>query len=277
MKISCLVENTTSRQDLEPRHGLSVLVETRETCLLFDLGPDGTFEKNARAMGIDLSQIRLAVISHGHRDHGGGLDVFKKICPAGQIFMTRKATGRFFVHAPGQPPRDISPDKEQLADPQCRFIEEDTRISDTLSLFTGFEKTFFVPRGNNTLFREGKDGKLMPDDFDHELALLVHEDEKRVLFTGCSHSGISNMVSTVLHRTGLDHIDLVVGGCHLFNPTTGETEPCRHLDSLARELAALGSTRFYTGHCTGAKAFAYLKKSLGRRLIPLSTGTRIVI
>ncbi|MDQ2728357.1 MAG: MBL fold metallo-hydrolase [Actinomycetota bacterium] len=59
-------------------HGFSALVSVRRgtttTTLLFDTGlyPDAMVINTDR-FGVDLSQIRAVVLSHGHFDHAGGL------------------------------------------------------------------------------------------------------------------------------------------------------------------------------------------------------------
>ena len=275
MKITCLVENTTASEDVIPRHGLSLLIETRDHTLLFDTGPDRTFADNARHLGIDLKRVDTAVISHGHYDHGGGLPLFQKINPGARVFMTQGAMGRFFVLSSGTAPKDIGLNHGAIDTRRCTFISEDTPVSDALHLFTGFTRNGVIPAGNAVLYRETPESMKIPDDFTHELALLVREGSTTLLLTGCSHSGLGNMLATVLERTGLTHVDHVVGGFHLYNPSARQTEPRKRLDRFAGELLKHPRTRFHTGHCTGPDAPAHLKKILGDRLTTFSTGSRI--
>ena len=76
MKITCLLENTASRSDVTPEHGLSLWIETKRHRILFDTGQTDLFAKNADVLQIDLSKADFAVLSHGHYDHGGGLFTF---------------------------------------------------------------------------------------------------------------------------------------------------------------------------------------------------------
>ena len=73
MKITALLENTTKRPDMSTEHGLSLYIETAGHKILFDMGQTELFSENAAALGIDLEAVDLAVLSHGHYDHGGGL------------------------------------------------------------------------------------------------------------------------------------------------------------------------------------------------------------
>ncbi len=277
MKITCLLENTTSRDTLTPKHGLSLFIETLNHNLLFDMGPDGTFLDNARSLDIDPAKADIAVISHGHWDHGGGIPWFQKINKTAPIFMTQKAMGKFHVRVPGTASRYIGLDHGAITPAQCRFITTDLRLSDSLQIFTGFSAPGFIPRGNDVLYTETDDGKKENDGFCHELALLIRENGKRVLITGCSHSGIGNMLTTVLNRTGLEKIDMVIGGFHLYNPATRQTESNSRLDLLAQELSSHPDTRFCTGHCTGPDAPAYLNRVMPNPLVTLSTGNQFQI
>lgn len=57
---------------LQGEHGLSLLVEAGEHKVLFDTGASDLFLRNARLLGLDLSDVEYVVLSHGHRDHTGG-------------------------------------------------------------------------------------------------------------------------------------------------------------------------------------------------------------
>ena len=76
MIVKVLSENTTSSEKFESEHGLSLYIETGTHKVLFDTGSSDLFAKNAEKMGVDIASVDLAVISHGHYDHGGGLKTF---------------------------------------------------------------------------------------------------------------------------------------------------------------------------------------------------------
>ena len=79
MKLWTLVENTSCNENLKNEHGLSFYIETQNHKILFDFGQSDIFLENANKMGIDLSKVDIAILSHGHYDHGGGLKTFMKI------------------------------------------------------------------------------------------------------------------------------------------------------------------------------------------------------
>ena len=72
IQITALVENTSADPRLGAEHGLSLYIETGAHHILFDMGQTALYAANARALGVDLAGVDLAVLSHGHYDHGGG-------------------------------------------------------------------------------------------------------------------------------------------------------------------------------------------------------------
>ena len=79
MKITALTENTSVNENIGAEHGLSLYIETDGHKILFDMGQTDMFERNAKTLCIDLSEVDIAVLSHGHYDHGGGLARFLEI------------------------------------------------------------------------------------------------------------------------------------------------------------------------------------------------------
>ena len=79
MQITALVENTSQDKKFGTEHGLSLYIEAGFQKILFDMGQSGLFADNAKVLGISLSDVTIAVLSHGHYDHGGGLAKFLEI------------------------------------------------------------------------------------------------------------------------------------------------------------------------------------------------------
>ncbi|MCG8618166.1 MAG: MBL fold metallo-hydrolase [Desulfobacterales bacterium] len=281
MHITCLVENALegprmkALPGLEARHGFSLLIETGGNTLLFDMGPDHTLIGNAEALGIDLTKVDMAILSHGHIDHGGGIASFQVVNSNADIYISPDALSPSAVKMFGFTAKSIGVENVGIDTSRLRPVTADTKISDHLELFCHFESDGFIPKSNRSLFRMKDGDNLEKDDFSHEIALLAREDGKTVLFTGCSHSGIGNMIQTVLNRTGLSHIDYVIGGFHLCNPITGLSESQTRLDTLVAELERFDRTHFYSGHCTGLNAYVYLKNILGDRISRVRTGMQL--
>ena len=278
MEITCLLENNTTDPQLAPAHGLSFFIRTRTRSILFDMGQDSKFADNAKHLGVDLTKTDLAVLSHGHYDHGGGLPHFQTINSTAETIKIRKAIeGSYYAQYLNYNPKYIGLDTDAIDQSRCRFIEADLALSEDLTVITDFSKNGFIPQGNSGLLRQQEDGLLIEDEFAHELALLIDEDGTSVLFTGCAHSGMGNMIDTVLTRTDRDHIDHVIGGFHLYNRVTRVTEPDSRLDILVNELSSYGDTTYYTGHCTGPDAPGYMSKKMKHPIHVFATGTRLEI
>ena len=87
MKIWTLMENSACQGDLAAEHGLSLYVETNGKKILFDAGQSAAFADNAEKLGVDLAQVDLVVLSHGHYDHSGGLRRFLEINDHAEIYV----------------------------------------------------------------------------------------------------------------------------------------------------------------------------------------------
>lgn len=255
MNVWVLTENTACREDLTPEHGLSLYIETGDQRILFDAGQSSAFWENGEKMGIDLSRVTMAVLSHGHYDHGGGLRRFLEGNRDAKIYVNQFA---FQPHYHG-PDRYIGLDPDLKHHPQVVLTQGTETLAPGIRLCTCAPAVCPIdPAGLEVL----EEGRLRPEDFRHEQYLLVEEGEKTILFSGCSHRGIRNIAAAF-------QPEVLIGGFHLMK--------CRKeqvLEATARELLTY-KTQYYTGHCTGAAQFGILKQIMGPRLEAISAGTRI--
>ena len=125
MKITALIENTSAR-GLPTEHGLSLFVETAEHKFLFDMGQTDLFARNAETLGIDLTTVDFAVLSHGHYDHGGGLKTFLKLNDHAPVYMSRYA---FEPHYNGTE-KYIGLDQDLKTSNRLVFVDEDMPIAE---------------------------------------------------------------------------------------------------------------------------------------------------
>lgn len=270
MKIITLLENTSSRPGLAAARGLSLYLEAAGRRVLFDMGPDASFLENARALGVDLSAVDTAVLSHGHSDHGGGLAAFCAINARAGIYLRWEALGAYYAVLPGQEPSYIGlpPELDAL---KGRFVFTGAReaLGDGLTLFSGVEDDPAL-RAAAPKLRERTGEGFRPDGFAHEQHLLAEEDGKAVLLAGCGHLGIVNTLRAAERRLGR-RPDVVFGGFHLFELKPEAPEAEALLRATAEELRR-GNTIYYTGHCTGGWAYERLRETLGDRLRPMDCG-----
>ena len=131
MRVTALTENTTEK-DFRTEHGLSLYIETNGQKILFDSGQTELFAENAGKLGIDLSAVDIMVLSHGHYDHGGGLERFMEINKKAPIYMSRYA---FEPHYNGTE-KYIGLDTSLEKSERIIFTDGVTEISDTLTLYS---------------------------------------------------------------------------------------------------------------------------------------------
>jgi len=269
VKITVLVENTANNKALKPKHGLSIHIETHKHKILFDVGPNNAFIHNANQLGIDLTEVDTLVISHGHFDHGGALSSFLNINEKAKIYIHRQAFEPHYIKVLFAKIY-IGLDKK-LSD-NDRFILTDgtLQIDDELFLFSNVDKNFDT-KSNRVLLKKTQQGYIQ-DDFAHEQNLMVTSQGKTALFTGCSHKGIANILCSAKKYN--PNIHAVLGGFHLYNPASKTAEPPEIVQQLVNELSTY-DTVFYTGHCTGNKAFNSMHDRMGKKLKHLTTGSVI--
>ena len=260
MRIVTLVENTSLSPDLEAEHGLSLLLEVNGRRLLFDMGQSPAFARNAHRLGVDLAAVDTAILSHGHYDHGGGLEEFLRQNAAAPVYLSPFA---FESHLSGLK-RDIGLSPALQTCGRLRYVSADTDLGDGLTLTPCAGAAPAVPIDPAGLFT-CREGRLLPEDFRHEQYLIAEEAGRRVVFSGCSHRGILNIVRWL-------RPDVVVGGFHFKHLDLQREEHLAVLDDAARRLLDSGAV-FYTCHCTGEAAYRFLKNRMADRLHPLSTGS----
>ncbi|MCL2492675.1 MAG: MBL fold metallo-hydrolase [Clostridiales bacterium] len=248
MKITALVENR-SDCGLKTKHGLSLYVETPEHRILFDVGPDDTLFENSETRGVDLSTIDTMILSHGHYDHGGALEKFLEVNHTAKVYAQRKAFEKHYAKNPAV--KDISIDPDLRTNAQVVLLDGDYTIDNELTLFTVSNTEKCHSGANDVLYSETGQ-----DDFSHEQNLMILGGVP-VLIMGCGHTGVVN----ILEKAAAYKPRVCVGGYHLFNPDTGATVPKTLLDDIAREMAKY-DIRYYTCHCTGTEAYAYLAERL---------------
>jgi 7,8-dihydropterin-6-yl-methyl-4-(beta-D-ribofuranosyl)aminobenzene 5'-phosphate synthase len=270
MKLATLMENTSRSTEYRCAHGLSLYLETEKARVLFDMGPDRMFLDNAKKLGIDPGAVDLAVLSHGHYDHGGGLRAFLECNHRAKVYLHRGVFGDYYALRSGGAAEYIGldPTLQEFAD---RFVvtEGVTALSGQLTLFDGVPDRFGGMAASAKLQERTPDG-FRPDDFSHEQNLLITEGGRAVVIAGCAHRGIVNIRERAAGILGREP-DVMIGGFHLFELPAGDAESDRLIDRTGRALLT-GRTVYYTGHCTGEYACARLETILGPRLHRLSAG-----
>ena len=211
LRITVLVENSAPPA-LRAEHGLSLWLEYRGACYLLDAGQSGAFAENADRLGIDLTRARLAVLSHGHYDHAGGLAVFCARNAEAPVYCRPEALGRCLHHAGGKPDREIGIPQAVLSACAARFrpVEGVVEAAPGLWLLPHTTPGLTERARRTGMYRAGADG-LTPDDFAHEQTAALEMGDGLVLLNSCSHGGMDNVVREAREIRG-GGVEAVVDG-----------------------------------------------------------------
>lgn len=262
MKITAILENTAKNNNMQTEHGLSIFIETKKHKILFDMGQSGMFAENAKKLGIDLTSADIAILSHGHYDHGGGLNKFLEINKNAPVYISKYAFEPHFSGTEKYIGLDVSLKGNK------RFVEigKELIIDDELTIYPSENYSAYPVDsfGLNML----ENNRLVPDDFRHEQYLMINENGKKVLISGCSHKGILNITERFKP-------DILIGGFH-FVKLDPEGIGKNELKKSAEILGSL-NTAYYTCHCTGTEQFEFMKTLMGEKLSYLSCGEVIEI
>lgn len=273
MKITVLMENTALEGcGLTPEHGLSLYIEHRGKKLLLDAGSSGKFADNAQALGIDLSAVEAAALSHGHYDHADGLRRFFQINSRAKVYVRPGADGPHFSMGKDGPyfigiHRDI-----------CTQFRD--RFAAVEGLYELTEGAWLVPdmvretsgRSDGLLYKRGEDD-FVRDDFRHEQSLVLEGEKGLVVLNSCSHGGIVNIVRGVLDQLPGKKVYAVVGGLHMAAKGQGALNCTpEYVFQVADALKELGVEEVHTGHCTGETALGLLRERFGPGCHALATG-----
>lgn len=263
MKITTLVEDTVLCDNLAAEHGLSYYIETENHKILFDMGLGDSFASNAKKLGVDLETVDIAVLSHAHRDHSGGLKHFLGLNSTAVVYVSANV----FVSCHNIREEYIGLDDDLRDNDRLVFVEEHFKIDEEISLYScnSNERPFGADSFGQTV-KLGEE--FVPDAYLHEQYLVIREGETTALFSGCSHKGILNLVHWFTP-------DILIGGFHFSRIAPVGKGKCR-LENLAKQLLQY-PTMYYTGHCTGEEQYEVLKKHMGKQLEYLHTGSVLYV
>jgi len=181
VRIVVLVDNEPSKSntELKAAWGISLYVKTENVSFLFDAGPSPeVLENNCKILGIDLSNISFAFISHEHGDHIGGFPYVAKVASGVTVYV----------------PSGMSSSAQRWMEKLGFNVVE---VEGPLQISKGIASTGPL-----------KSGSLA----EHGLVLNL-QGKGIVLLVGCAHPGVERML---LNATFFSQkIYGVIGGFHL--------------------------------------------------------------
>lgn len=255
MRLTVLVDNNTYIDQYyygEP--ALSIYIEDGDSRILFDTGYSDIFIRNALSMNINLSELTHIVFSHGHNDHTRGISYLKQnsitdktaIIAHPDIFKERYENDLSI---------GMSCTYDDLGEYyEIRLSKEPIKLSPAIT-FLGEIPTYFDFEKRKQIGYYKDNTVKLPDYVMDDSALAYNTGSGLFIITGCSHSGICNIIEHAKHVCSEDRIIGVIGGFHLFDVSS-----CLHdtIDYFEKN----NIDKLYPCHCVSFAAKAEIHKRI---------------
>lgn len=257
MKLTVLADNNTYIDQYflgEP--AVSYLIEDGDAKVLFDTGYSDVFIRNAKTMSINLDKLNKIVFSHGHNDHTGGFKFLSTQYNLSQIMLISHP-GVFQEKNFDGESIGFDLDKERVSQ-MCNLSLSSlpVPISENL-IFLGEIPTIHSFEKRSAIGRQKIDDNFI-DDYVYDDSAVVYKGQNGIfIITGCSHSGICNIIEYAKQVCNTQNILGVIGGFHLFDIDARLTETIQYfIDN--------NITNLYPCHCVSFQVKAEIN-----RLIPI--------
>ncbi|OWT36218.1 metallo-beta-lactamase superfamily protein [Cryptococcus neoformans Bt1] len=277
--------------------------------VLLDSGPEPkTIERNVAAMSVDLTQLDAVVLSHWHRDHSGGIVRVLELRQAQLAQQERQerqgqAKIKIDLH-PSRPirrgiarrpnpepfcnlPADPSFDEIKAAGGEIDLHDEPHEIVVCSTSGGGGEKTGVGVSGEIKRVVDYEKGVLggvrwEKDEstgeegwftdtmiMDERYVVVDVKGKGLVVFSSCSHAGISNVITSLLPLSRPIHA--LIAGLHLV-PTSHQ--PARETIDFITARVQPRPRWVVPLHCTGLEARGWLRERLGEGCVLGGVGVR---
>ncbi len=244
--------------------------------------------RNFDLLDLDSARINGLILSHGHRDHYGGLEGFVAH-HRGQMQSDVK------LFAGGESAFAEKWIKQRNADPVSwgkldrAAIEAEhvaTVCCDRAQAFAGpfttgpIARDSFEQISGSTLvepatpapdnFTEAERlGRLVPDQHpDEHATCYVVQGRGLVVISSCGHVGLINTIKAAMAVSGVGKLHAVLGGFHL-GPA-----PMDYVEHTVAELKSLSPDVVVPMHCSGGKFIAAMQREMPDRLVTTNIGSR---
>ncbi|RLE84678.1 MAG: MBL fold metallo-hydrolase [Thermoprotei archaeon] len=264
------------------QHGFSVLVKVKdktEKCynILFDVGQDSkVLLHNANLLSINLNNVDSIAFSHRHYDHTGGICTLLKELGKRLPVVAHPDIGKPALIIDENKPRVNLNAGLPCSIAELKKISSLILTRSPLTLAPGVWWLGEIPRitsyekGPRWSYTVSDDGELIRDPMKDDTGMAISiENYGTIVITGCSHSGIVNIITYASKVTG-EGVRAIIGGLHLVDADDDV------LEKTLNDLHKLGVKEVYAGHCTGIKAESLLIKSYNDKFNKIYTGYKML-
>lgn len=232
---------------------VSYYIEDGDDKILFDVGYSDAFMKNAEMMNINLNKINKLVISHGHNDHTGGLKYFLaerkniELIAHPECFDYKEDDTGLYIGSPF-----LQEELYKLC--ELKLTRKPIKVSEHITYLGE------IPISNNfesrkTIGKRMLNDKKIDDMVEDDSAIVYKSEQGLFVITGCSHSGICNILEYAKQVCNDDRIYGVIGGFHLFDID-------ERLEKTINYLSENNIKLLYPCHCISLKAKIEMAKKL---------------
>lgn len=250
--------------------GFAALVEADGRRILFDTGAnEDTVQRNLQALGLNLRDVEVVILSHNHADHTTGLlPLRRQFMAASPRALSRVYAGRGLfwprVNAKGQADDRMGRIRQQYEATGGTVTE----VTSPIEIAPGVWLTGPVPRvhpeRNWGSVRPGagvgivrSDKGDVEDTVPEDMTLVVQTAQGLVTLFGCGHAGVINTLEHVRKAVDPGPIQAVIGGLHLFAADE------KHLAWTAGQLKRFQVQQMIGAHCTGIEAVYRIRDLAG--------------
>ncbi|HEY1300683.1 MAG TPA: MBL fold metallo-hydrolase [Stellaceae bacterium] len=245
-------------------------------------------DRNFALLDIDPAAIDGLILSHGHRDHYGGLEGFITAHRAEMREDLRLYTGgpaafeEKWIRRRGADPVSWGRlDRSAIEGARVGtvFCEHPQALGGAFSTGSIARNSFERLLGSTLVepdetppehFTEAeRSGRLVPDQHPEEHATCyVVQGRGLVVISSCGHVGIVNSVKAAMAASGVGKLHAVLGGFHL-GPA-----PIDYVEHTVAELKTLDPDVVVPMHCSGGKFIDAMRRQMPDRLVTSNIGSR---
>ena len=238
--------------------------------------------RNFELLDIDPANINGLILSHGHRDHFGGLDGFVRqhrarmrddiaLYVGGETIFRDK-----WIKESGESVLWGAVDRVALQRQNVPAICCPEPYALEGAFTSGYiERTSFEEVTGGSWVQDDhyseaeREGKLVRDQHpDEHATCYIVKGRGLVVISSCGHSGIVNTVRSAMKAAGVDKVHAVIGGFHL------GTAPQEYLHHTLQELERINPDVILPMHCTGEPFIAMLRERMPDKVLYSNVASR---